>query len=73
MVFAIYKNLKIMKKPKIGVIIASSLNRNDLLFSRSLNSVLSQSKPPDHILIVDDNQDETTSKDIEQRISKLKK
>lgn len=72
MVFAIYKNLKIMKKPKIGVIIASSLNRNDLLFSRSLNSVLSQSKPPDHILIVDDNQDETTSKDIEQRISKLK-
>lgn len=72
MVFAIYKNLKIMKKPKIGVIIASSLNRNDLLFSRSLNSVLSQSKPPDHILIVDDNQDEATSKDIEQRISKLK-
>jgi glycosyltransferase, family 2 len=61
-----------MKKPKIGVIIASSLNRNDLLFSRSLNSVLSQSKTPDHILIVDDNQDETTSKDIEQRISKLK-
>ena len=72
MVFAIYKNLKIMKKPKIGVIIASSLNRNDLLFSRSLNSVLSQSKPTDHILIVDDNQDEATSKDIEQRISKLK-
>ena len=72
MVFAIYKNLKIMKKPKIGVIIASSLNRNDLLFSRSLNSVLSQSKTPDHILIVDDNQDETTSKDIEQRILKLK-
>ena len=72
MVFAIYKNLKIMKKPKIGVIIASSLNRNDLLFSRSLNSVLSQSKTPDHILIVDDNQDETTSKDIEQRISKLR-
>ena len=72
MVFAIHKNLKIMKKPKIGVIIASSLNRNDLLFSRSLNSVLSQSKPPDHILIVDDNQDETTSKDIEQRISKLR-
>ena len=59
-----------MKKPKIGVIIASSLNRNDLLFSRSLYSVLSQSKTPDHILIVDDNQDETTSKDIEQRISK---
>lgn len=72
MVFAIYKNLKIMKKPKIGVIIASSLNRNDLLFSRSLNSVLSQSKPTDHILIVDDNQDETTSKDIEQNFKTKK-
>lgn len=61
-----------MKKPKIGVIIASSLNRNDLLFSRSLYSVLIQNRNPDYVLIVDDNQNESVSKDIEQRISKLK-
>lgn len=61
-----------MKKPKIGVIIASSLNRNDLLFSRSLYSVLIQNRSPDHILIVDDNQNESASKDIERRILELK-
>lgn len=61
-----------MKKPKIGVIIASSLNRNDLLFSRSLYSVLIQNRNPDYVLIVDDNQNESVSKDIEQRISKLR-
>ena len=61
-----------MKKPKIGVIIASSLNRNDLLFSRSLYSVLIQNRSPDYILIVDDNQNESTSKDIERRILELK-
>lgn len=60
-----------MKKPKIGVIIASSLNRNDLLFSRSLYSVLIQNRSPDYILIVDDNQNETISKDIQRRILDL--
>ena len=61
-----------MKKPKIGVIIASSLNRNDLLFSRSLYSVLIQNRNPDYVLIVDDNQNESVSKDIERRIFELK-
>ena len=61
-----------MKKPRIGVIIASSSNRNVLLFSRSLYSVLSQNRSPDHILIVDDNQNESASKDIERRILELK-
>jgi hypothetical protein len=61
-----------MKKPKIGVIIASSSNRNDLLFSRSLYSVFNQNQSPDHILIVDDNQNESASKDIERRILELK-
>lgn len=61
-----------MKKPRIGVIIASSSNRNDLLFSRSLYSVLNQNRSPDHILIVDDNQNESASKDIERRILELK-
>ena len=60
-----------MKKPKIGVIIASSLNRNDLLFSRSLYSVLIQNRSPDYVLIVDDNQNETISKDIQRRILDL--
>ena len=61
-----------MKKPKIGVIITSSLNRNDLLFSRSLYSVLIQNRNPDYVLIVDDNQNESVSKDIERRIFELK-
>jgi glycosyltransferase, family 2 len=61
-----------MKKPKIGVIIASSLNRNNLLFSRSLYSVLNQNQSPDYVLIVDDNQNETISKDIERKILELK-
>ena len=61
-----------MNKPRIGVIIASSSNRNDLLFSRSLYSVLNQNQSPDHILIVDDNQNESVSKDIERRILELK-
>ncbi len=61
-----------MKKLKIGVIIASSLNRNDLLFSRSLYSVLIQNRNPDYVLIVDDNQNESVSKDIERRIFELK-
>lgn len=61
-----------MKKLKIGVIIASSLNRNDLLFSRSLYSVLNQKQNPDYVLIVDDNQNEFASKDIERRIFELK-
>ena len=61
-----------MKKPRIGVIIASSSNRNDLLFSRSLYSVFNQKQSPDHILIVDDNQNESASKDIERRILELK-
>ena len=60
-----------MKKPKIGVIIASSLNRNDLLFLRSLYSVLIQNRSPDYVLIVDDNQNETISKDIQRRILDL--
>lgn len=60
-----------MKKPKIGVIIASSLNRNDLLFSRSLYSVLIQNRSPDYVLIVDDNQNETISKDMQRRILDL--
>lgn len=40
---------------KIGVIIATSLNRIDKLLTRSLLSVANQTRKPDYILIVDDN------------------
>lgn len=40
---------------KIGIIIATSLNRIDKLLTRSLLSVANQTRKPDYILIVDDN------------------
>jgi len=40
---------------KIGVIIATSLGRKELLFSRAIKSVLEQTYKPDYLLIVDDN------------------
>ncbi|MGF7109152.1 glycosyltransferase family 2 protein [Treponema pedis] len=45
------------RKIKIGAIIATSLNRTELLFNRSLPSILNQTRKPDFILIVDDNKD----------------
>jgi hypothetical protein len=44
-------------KFQIGIIIATSFKRTDLLFNRSLKSVLKQTYLPDYIVIVDDNQD----------------
>ena len=57
---------------KIGVIIATSLNRIDLLFSRAVKSVLEQNYKPDYLLIVDDNSDEKISEEIEKTIILLK-
>lgn len=54
---------------KIIVLIATSMDRTDLLFSRSLNSVINQSRTPDAILIVDDNEDKDVSADIQERLS----
>lgn len=56
---------------KIGVLIATSMGRNELLFSRALPSVLQQTRKADCILIVDDNTDETVSREIECRINTL--
>ena len=56
------------KKQKIGVIIATSMARNESLFSLSLNSVLNQTVMPDCIVIVDDNNNRSTSAEIETRI-----
>ncbi|OAV75652.1 putative glycosyl transferase [Bacteroidales bacterium Barb7] len=42
---------------QIGVIIATSFRRTNLLFNRSLRSVLQQTYSPDYIVIVDDNHD----------------
>ena len=53
---------------KIGVIIATSMNRIDSLFSLSFLSVLNQTKLPDCIVIVDDNNDPSVSQQIEKRI-----
>ena len=57
---------------KIGVIIATSLNRIHLLFSRAVKSVLEQNYKPDYLLIVDDNSDEKISEEIEKTIILLK-
>lgn len=60
-----------MRNIRLGVIIATALRRTDLLFSRSLKSVLEQSYQPDYILIVDDNFDLDESKSIRKKICQL--
>jgi len=56
-------------KPKIGVIIATSMSRTDTLFNRSLYSVLKQTVQPDCIVVVDDNNDIAVSGKIENQIA----
>ena len=56
---------------KIAVIIASSLNRIEELFTRSLNSVKMQTRKPDFVLVVDDNENLETRKIIKSKIGKL--
>lgn len=59
----------ISRKYRIGVLISTSLCRNDLLFSRSLESVLSQSIEPDCILIVDDNDNAHVSDELVAKLN----
>lgn len=61
------------EKIKIVVIIATSLGRIDELFNRSLPSVLNQTRKPDFILVVDDNNDVEISKENEARLLELQK
>lgn len=56
---------------QIGVIIATSFNRTDLLFNRSLSSVLTQTYLPDYIVIVDDNLNENEFEIVADKITQL--
>ena len=56
---------------KIGVIIATSMSRNESLFSLSLTSVLQQTQMPDCIVVVDDNNVESVSIDVQKGIESL--
>ena len=53
---------------QLAVLIATSQGRMDLLFSRSLKSVLNQTVSPSLIVIVDDNDNSIVSDAIEYRI-----
>ena len=55
--------------PKIGVIIATSMSRIEMLFSRSLYSVLKQTMQPDCVVVVDDNNDTAVSDEITKQIA----
>ncbi len=61
-----------MTDRKIGVVIATSMNRIETLFTISLRSVLKQTVLPDCIVVVDDNNDELVCQEIEHRIQDLK-
>lgn len=60
-----------MKDYIIGVVIATSYKRSDLLFSRSLKSVINQIVPADIIIIVDDNNEEEEYFHIKERLEQL--
>lgn len=54
---------------KIGALITTSQGRADLLFGRSLPSVLRQTSAPDAILVADDNDDEIAKAHIKSTIA----
>jgi len=56
---------------QISVVIATTLQRTDLLFNRSLKSILNQTHQPDFIIIVDDNQNENEFEIILNGVRKL--
>lgn len=49
---------------KFAALIATSMKRSDLLQNRSLKSVLNQTRFPDSIVVVDDNEDNSESQKI---------
>lgn len=59
-------------KIQIGAIIATSFQRTELLFNRSLKSILNQTKLPDAIVIVDDNFNENEFEIISNKINQFK-
>ena len=56
---------------KIAVLIATSMGRDAQLFGRSLASVLRQTRKPDMIVVVDDNEDNTVSGKIRFGLAEL--
>jgi glycosyltransferase involved in cell wall biosynthesis len=56
---------------QIGIIIATAFQRTELLFDRSLKSVLNQSYSPAFIVIVDDNREEKEFEIIVEKVNKL--
>lgn len=58
-------------KGEFAVLIATSQGRVDLLFNRSLKSVLTQKRLPSLIVVVDDNDDPAVCDEIKSRIEDL--
>jgi glycosyltransferase involved in cell wall biosynthesis len=56
---------------QIGVIIATSFQRTDLLFNRALKSVMNQAYPPDFTVIIDDNQNEGEFEIIKSKLKDI--
>ncbi|MBQ0089322.1 MAG: glycosyltransferase [Prevotellaceae bacterium] len=56
---------------KFAALIATSMCRGDLLINRALKSVFGQTRQPDIIVVVDDNEDERESQKIKQSLSDL--
>lgn len=56
---------------KIGVVIATALDRTECLFSLALHSVLHQTVAPDCVVVVDDNTDDSVCCKIEEGIKAL--
>jgi glycosyltransferase involved in cell wall biosynthesis len=56
---------------QVGVIIATSFQRTELLFGRALKSVIKQTYPPDFIIIIDDNQNKDEFDIISDRLKSI--
>ena len=57
-------------KKKLGVVIATSMQRIESLFSLSLHSVLIQTILPDCIVVVDDNIEDDICSQIDYRVKR---
>lgn len=61
----------IFKSQSFAVLIATSMNRGDQLIGRALHSVLRQTRTPNLVVVVDDNEDPNESRKIKQSISTI--
>ena len=65
--------MEIVNTCKIAALIATSNGRNSLLFNRALPSVFRQTRRPDAIVVVDDNDEESVSLEIARRIESYRR